>query len=364
MKRTGLLDGFPAEYLVRLPLPLAQLYSRAFNAKDGRARHDNAYYLFEALIKLSAAPVVAGYVGEIKSGQPRVASLDRLLLQLALPSLGQWAAIVRELSRHFGQRPDAQDHPLGQLWKHLSEKQRDKTGLLALHRRIKNGVDGQPAGDQACSVLDVLEALVQYRNSVFGHGGPRFDSFFEQEMGPLLLPAVNDLLEEGTYEFLGRRGSRLVYITDLRTIEEDRIEVGLRELVGLAAERMAPLVLTKAQADGLLPNRVAVLWPGRPVPLRLDPLLLYRESETAEEVLFLNRDRNQRQVEYLSYASGRTERDKATAPELCKLLTVLAGRDIGEADLRQLRRTEHGGDTVGGCAGSPSRDQRSASGGL
>ena len=54
--------------------------------------------------------------------------------------------------------------------------------------------------------------------------------------------------------------------------------------MGLAAERMAPLVLTKAQADGLLPNRVAVLWPGRPVPLRLDPLLLYRESETAEEV--------------------------------------------------------------------------------
>ena len=80
-------------------------------------------------------------------------------------------------------------------------------------------------------MLDVLEALVQYRNSVFGHGGPRFESFFEQEMGPLLLPAINDLLEESTYEFLGRRGSRLVYITDLRTIDEDQIEVGLRELV-------------------------------------------------------------------------------------------------------------------------------------
>src|SRR5271169_6656627 len=93
------------DYVVRLPLPLAQLYSRAFNAKDGRARHDNAYYLFEALIKLSAAPVVAGYIEEIKNGQPRVAALDRLLLQLALPSLGQWAAIVRELSRHFGQTP-------------------------------------------------------------------------------------------------------------------------------------------------------------------------------------------------------------------------------------------------------------------
>jgi hypothetical protein len=77
-------------------------------------------------------------------------------------------------------------------------------------------------------------------------------------MGPLLLPAVNDLLEEGTYEFLGRRGSRLVYITDLRTIDEDQVEVGLRELVGFAAERMAPLVLTKAQGDGLLPNHFGI----------------------------------------------------------------------------------------------------------
>jgi hypothetical protein len=50
---------FRREYLVRLPLPVAQLYSRAFNAKDGRARHDNAYYLFEALIKLSAADAAA-----------------------------------------------------------------------------------------------------------------------------------------------------------------------------------------------------------------------------------------------------------------------------------------------------------------
>ena len=59
---------------------------------------------------------------------------------------------------------------------------------------------------------------------------------------------------------------------------------------------------------------MAVLWPGRPVPLRLDPLLVYREGELGDEVLFLNRDRNGRQVEYLSYTTGRTERDRADGP--------------------------------------------------
>jgi hypothetical protein len=55
---------------------------------------------------------------------------------------------------------------------------RQDAGLVALYRRMKNGVDGQPAGDQSCSILKALDALVQYRNAVFGHGGPRYESFF------------------------------------------------------------------------------------------------------------------------------------------------------------------------------------------
>jgi serine/threonine protein kinase/Flp pilus assembly protein TadD len=319
---------FRREYLVRLPLPLAQLYSRAHNAKDARSRHDNAFYLCEALIKLAATPLIASYHEELRQGRGHVAELDELLAQLALPSLGQWMALLRELARHFGSRPDAASHPLGHLWDQLSTVRRDRPGLAALYRRIKNGVDGQPAGDQHCSVLQALEGLVQYRNAVFGHGGPRFESFFEKEMGPLLFPGVNELLEKGSLDFLGPKGSRLAYITDLRQVEEQRHEAGVRELVGLQSERQAPLALTGAQVQGLLPNRVCVLWPGRPTPLRLEPLLVYRETETAEEVLFLNRDRNGKQTEYLSYTTGSTERDKAMVPALKELLGRVSGRSV------------------------------------
>ena len=90
---------FQREYLVRLPLPLAQLYSRAHNAKDPRSRHDNTFYLFEALVKLTAAPAVACYLREVQQGAERVPALDRTLAALALPSLGQWVTMLRELSR-------------------------------------------------------------------------------------------------------------------------------------------------------------------------------------------------------------------------------------------------------------------------
>ena len=327
---------FHREYLLRLPLPVAQLYSRAFNAKDARSRHDNCYYLFEVLIKLSACPLTACYVQEIRRGGRRVAKLDQLLLQLAFPSLGQWMAILRETARHYGALPDAASHPLGQMWGQLNRPQRDPSALAALYRRIKNGPDGQPSGDQSCTILQLFEALVQYRNGVVGHGAGRFESFYANDMGPLLFPAVNEILAEGVFSPLGPTGARLAYLTELRAVSEDRFELGMRELTGAQGERMAPLALEAGEAAGLAPNRAAVLWPGLRVPLRLDPLMIFRESEIADEVLLLNGERGGRQVEYLSYTTGRTERTKDTVAELAALLSILAGKEVTEAKLQQL----------------------------
>src|SRR5437868_5389638 len=93
---------FQRDYLIRLPLPLAQLYARAYNAKDARSRHDNTYYLFEAAVKLAVAPAIACYLHESEQRGQRVPALDRLLAHLALPSFGQWVAMLRELARYFG----------------------------------------------------------------------------------------------------------------------------------------------------------------------------------------------------------------------------------------------------------------------
>ena len=49
------------DLLPRLPLPLAQLYRRAHNAKTPRDAHDFAFYLWEAALKLLAAGAAATY---------------------------------------------------------------------------------------------------------------------------------------------------------------------------------------------------------------------------------------------------------------------------------------------------------------
>ena len=312
---------FHRDYLTRLPLPLAQLYARAHNAKDARGRHDNTFYLFEAWIKLTASVLGAAYLENHNTRQTD--RLDSLLSELSLPSLGHWVQILREVAEDFSQRPDAATHPLGHVWAQYTLPRKDLPGMLALHRRIKNGADAQPSNHTSCSVRDVIDALVTYRNTVFGHGAGREEAFYNQEMGPLLFPAVNDLLAESTIDALGPRGTRLMFLTGLRALDDENVELARRELAGLQGERLDPVILNRTDADTLAPQVIAVAWPGRGVPLRLDPLLAFRESETSDEMLFLNRDRNGKQVEYLSYTTGRTERNASMGPALVAMLGKL-----------------------------------------
>jgi len=119
-------------------------------------------------------------------------------------------------------------------------------------------------------------------------------------------------------------------------VEDGQTEVALRGLMGTQGERLPPVRLNSVQAEHLLPNRVCLIWPGREVPLRLDPMLVFRESDLTEDILFLNRDRNGKQVEYLSYTTGRTERDRSMQPAMAALLSQVANRAIGEEDLKHL----------------------------
>ena len=266
-------SGFQRDYLIRLPLPLAQLYSRAYNAKDTRARHDNAYYLFESLLKLAACPMIGAYVDERRAGSPGDPRVDDQLKALALPSLGQWVGMLRSLANYYHEREvteaesaaphllleDQQvrkQHYFAQMHRQLTRKHRadNAPAMLALFNQIKNGPDDLPGKDKTCQLITLFDKLVQYRNSVVGHGGPRFEAFYEEQMGPLMFPAVNEVLSEGFFDLFGMPGAQLVQLNEMRMVSQDHFEVSLRELVGLQGQRMAPLEIDSRYAAALAPR--------------------------------------------------------------------------------------------------------------
>jgi hypothetical protein len=80
--------------LHHLPLPLAQLYRRAHNAKTPLERHLTAFSLFEAAFKLLASVAVVAYAGRAQADP----ELTECLHNLARPTPGHWWEFVRRLA--------------------------------------------------------------------------------------------------------------------------------------------------------------------------------------------------------------------------------------------------------------------------
>jgi serine/threonine protein kinase len=170
-------------------------------------------------------------------------------------------------------------------------------------------------------------------NIVFGHGANRSDIFYDKEMGPLLLPAVNEMLSEEIFTPLGTRKAYLVYLEEMRILSDTMVEITCRNLTGYQGEPAKPMRLDRELARELVPQSVAVRFSDDTLPLRLDPLVMYIDSDPVVEVLFLNRERNGKQVEYLSYTTGKVLRDQNMIPEMGKVLSLVTGNPVTSEDL-------------------------------
>jgi WD40 repeat protein/serine/threonine protein kinase len=285
----------------RLPLPLAQLYRRAHNAKTPLERHLTAFYLWEAGLKLLAAVAVVEYA-ERTEHDPKLAER---LQNLARPSLGHWWEFVRALLPVLA---DAGDSDLAKLRDQVLGRSRgDLPRAALLDVALREALDGGGGSRGSVRLTELFDRLVRYRNRELGHGasGQRQGDFYAR-LGETLLAGVAELL--GRIDLLG--GRRLLYVGDVRRQASGAWLVERFELIGESPRRVESLVLPAAEAARLPhPERLYLEPPGGPegaaAPgLRpLHPLLVY--DAEAGQVLYLNSRRGRQRAEYLCYTTGR-----------------------------------------------------------
>jgi WD40 repeat protein/serine/threonine protein kinase len=287
------------DLLRRLPLPLAQLYRRAHNAKTPLERHLTAYYLWEAALKLLASGVVVEYAGRGRP-DPQAEALQKL----ARPSLGHWWEFVRRLVPPVA---DGSDPGFGKVRDVLLGRASDDLPRAAgLDALLRECLDGQGGARSTVRLSELFDRLVRYRNRELGHGaaGQRGDDFYER-MGRGLLAGVAEVLNR--LDVLA--GRRLLYVADVRRQAGGRWLVERYELQGESARRVESLDVPHDQAAGLPQPECLYLEMSprgaetQPVLRPLPPLVVY-DAEGAE-VLFLNARRGRRRVEHLCYTSGR-----------------------------------------------------------
>jgi YD repeat-containing protein len=307
----------------RLPLPLAQLYRRAHNAHGAQNRHQAAYFLWEAALKLLGCTAVAEYAAR---NQPDPALTERLS-NLARPAVGHWWEFVRLLVPVLA---DGGDEPFGKVRDLLLGRSRDDLPRAAgLDAALREVLDGTSGARSTVRLSELFERLVRYRNRELGHGalGLRPAEFYER-MGAALLAGVAEVLS--WLDVLA--GRRLLYVGEVR--QAGGVWVAQRhELVGEAPRSVAPLELPRDQAAQLPDGERLYLEESTAPPRPLFPLLLH-DAETME-VLFLNARRGQQRTEYLSYATGRTVERKDLVGAQQSLLAQLLGLPVDAGQLRE-----------------------------
>jgi Protein kinase domain len=285
--------------LARLPLPLAQLFRRAHNAKAPLERHLTAFYLWEASLKLLGCVAVAVYAHRPE----RDPQLAERLQNLARPALGHWWEFVRRLLPVLADRGAAGFAPLREVL--LGKSRDDLPRAAGLHAALRTALDGQPHAQAAVRLTELLDRLVRYRNQEIGHGaaGRRPAEFYERMARALLAGAAEVL---GRLDLLA--GRRLTYVSDVEQ-KGGRWLVQRYELIGESARRQEAWELPRQAADRLPDGDCVYLHdPAAVEPLAglcpLHPLVLY--DAEAEELLFLSARRGRQRTEYLGYTSGRT----------------------------------------------------------
>jgi hypothetical protein len=307
----------------RLPLPLAQLYRRACNARTPLERHQAAYYLWEAALKLLGAVAVATYAD---LGTPDARLAERLE-NLTRPALGHWWEFIRQLSPVLAERGEPGFQYVRELF--LGRARADLPRTAFLDAALREAA-GQSFGTRGTvRVSELVDRLVRYRNQGIVHGmiGQHPAAFYER-MAHALLAAGTEFLGD----HYGLAGGTLLYIAGMRRLESGNWEVDSYRLTAEAPLRMKPMeVRGGSGAWRPIPHQIYLdRLPGgaRPWrPVSLHPLAVY--DLAANELFFLRRRTGRHRIEYLCYTNGRAvlrEELGGPLPEL--LLKIFPDRDV------------------------------------
>lgn len=302
--------------LSALPMPLAQLGKRALNAQPGLERHNSAYYLCEAALKLASAGRIGLWRTAAIEPQSRIA---QSLESLALPSLGHWFSFLRDISDALSKAPASAGKPLAAPAKKLSVTPSEWRAVSAFMRAaVEAGAIKPELAKQAekKGLLGFFEVLVGYRNEVLGHGAQRGARFYA-ELGDGLLEAAAEVLLAS--ELFG--GLHLV-VARVEVQAGQRLKTTFKDLTGLAG-----LPLDDEAADAT-PGQLYLVGEDLRVPLY--PLVLLEDGDV-EKFSFLNKTTGAKKgeagevkrAEFLDYVSGESSADGPAAEALNALLASI-----------------------------------------
>ena len=296
--------------------------SAPLNGKNAFERHNAAFYLWEAALKLLSCVAIVQYAAQASQDT----AVSEKLQNLARPSTGHWWDFLRTLTPLLA----ATDSEFEAVRDLLLGPARARSCPARPAWTLRYAVFSTGKGTPCATVKpqELFDRLVRYRNRVFGHGAAGLhDQAFYDEMSRSLLAGLGEIF--GRLDVLA--GCKLIYISDVRRQASGDWLVERFDLTGETPRRLESLEMPEQTASQLpRPQEVCLeLKDRRRIALR--PLLFF--DFDASSFYFLNSRRQKRNAEYLCYSTGKEiERDELRN-ERRKFLTDILGVSVDEATM-------------------------------
>jgi serine/threonine protein kinase len=317
--------------ITHLPLPLAQLWKRARNAKTAHERHLSSYYLWEAALKLIAFVAIVEYARRPEHDP----ELTSRLKNLTRPNIGQWWEFVRRLLPVLAERGD---EPFRNLRDLVLGPVRDDLPLAAGMDAAIAAVlepDTKHASRVTARVSDLFHRMVMYRNREIGHLGLRPADYYDR-MASVMLNGLTDLLRH--LNVLAER--RLIYVSEVSFSESGSHVIHRFELIGEEPQRLKTWEVNECLV-GRLPkpgriylespyNNKSALEQNLPDLVLVHPLAIF--DADSQEVLFLDGRRTSDRAGYKGYITGN-DRLEILSEDHSTLLQRVLGISVSESDI-------------------------------
>ena len=329
-------DAIPIDeaLLQRLPLPLAQLCRRSQNAKTPLERHNSAFYLWEAALKLLGSVAVVEYA-HLSAHDP---DLVELLKNLARPSLGHWWEFIRRLvpvlwpTRGLPGSPAApRPGPRPRPRRPAPRRALDS----AAPRNPRTPGRGAEHRAASADLIDYAWSSTATGRSAMALPASGPPSSTRRCRGPCS-PGRRRCWAAWTRSWQAPPALRRQRYAGQRVPATKAPSSRYTSLIGESPKRIEPLEISEADASRLpRPEQVyleMVAGGGgarsSPRLTAMHPLVLF--DATSGLVSFLNARRGKRGIEYLCYGTGETMRRDELRGEHRELLAKVLGRPVDE----------------------------------
>ena len=295
-----------------IPYPIYESYRNLRQREEIVEAHNFCIYTAELIIKFLASLAIGYYLHKRKEKHP---SIDKELLSLKRPSLGNWISILRKINTIYGKD---KDFPIPSS---IFRNRSDLPQIVDAYNHLREYLSKKPSKNTSVSIFEFLETVGTYRNRTLAHG--TVTKSLAEKFLKTLQKSISTVMENLDLE----ADKRVIYIRRIEVTEDDLYKHYIIDFGEIPPVTVIEPAFITQEKDRKKKDEVYFAIKNEQKetyePLfRISPFFIYSEREKCFFVLNLSREK---EIEFISYATGKRIKPDRLKEKLDGVFSTIEG---------------------------------------